>query len=128
MKRFLILALILPLAACVHRGSQQPQATIEISAYQAVVGAKAFIDAEKKMHPECPNSTTLCGDLEKATAAKDLLIDAAEAYCAGPQFEAGGACQPPAKGTDAYQQAAHKLTAALANYNQTAADLKGILK
>lgn len=105
---------------------------IERQAYNVFVGAKAFLDAEKKMHPECAQASAgvpsaLCVDLSRATAAKDLLIDAAEAYCAGPQFEVGKACEPPAKGTPAYDQAVSKLKAAITNYNQTAADLKGVL-
>jgi hypothetical protein len=63
----------------------------------------------------------------KLTAAKDTLIDATEVYCSSPAFESGGACTPPAKGTPALQQATDKLKAAIANYNQTAADLKGVI-
>ncbi len=120
MKRWLILFLFLPLIGCT---------SLEKQAYNVIVGAKAFLDAEKKMHPECTTeSTTLCADLAQATRAKDGLIDAAEIYCSGPQFEAGGACQPPAKGTPASDQAIAKLKAAISLYNQTAADLKGVIK
>lgn len=101
---------------------------IEKQAYKIIVGAKAFIDAEKKIHAECATSTSpLCGNLQRATAAKDALIDAAEVYCSGPQFEAGGACQPPAKGTPAATQAIAKLKAAMAAYEQTEKDVKGAL-
>lgn len=99
---------------------------LEKQAYNTVVAAKAFIDAEKKMHPECLSSSTgVCGLLSQATSAKDALIDAAEVYCSGPAFEAGGACQPPAKGTPASTQATAKLQAAIAAYNQIAKDIKG---
>lgn len=99
---------------------------LERQAYNTVVGAKAFIDAEKKMHPECASgsASTLCSSLNQATAAKDALITAAEVYCAGPSFEAGGACSPPAKGTPAAIQAADKLKAAIASYNQLANEIK----
>jgi hypothetical protein len=102
---------------------------IEQQAYKTIVGAKAFLDTEKAAHPECANGSTatVCVDLKRAVSAKDFLIDAAEAYCAGPQFETGGACQAPAKGTPAFDQATAKLKAALAAYNQSAADLKGAL-
>lgn len=104
---------------------------IERTAYDTVVSAKAFIGEEKKLHPECASGmtppSTVCIDLVKATSAKDLLIDAAEVYCSSPQFDSGGACQPPAKGTPARTQAEAKLKAAIAGYNQMAADLKGVL-
>jgi hypothetical protein len=102
---------------------------IERQAYHVFVGAKAFLDAEKKMHPECSTeSTTLCHDLAQATRAKDALIDAAEVWCAGPEFEAGGKCQAPKKGTPAYDQGIAKLKAAIEIYAQAEADLKGALK
>lgn len=120
MKRLIAIPLLLILVGCT---------SLEKQAYNVIVTSKAFLDAEKKLHPECATAgTDLCVDLAKATAAKDALIDAAEVYCSGPQFEAGGACQPPAKGTPAYQQAAAKLTAALNAYKQTETDLKGVLK
>lgn len=102
---------------------------LERDAYNTVVGAKAFIDAEKKIHPECVNlaASNLCMNLGKATSAKDALIDAAEVYCSGPQFEAGGPCQPPAKGTAAYTQAEAKLKAAIAAYKQVEKDVKGAI-
>jgi hypothetical protein len=102
---------------------------IEDQAYKTIVGAKAFLDAEKAAHPECASNitATVCVDLKRATSSKDFLIDAAETYCAGPQFETGGACQPPAKGTPALTQATAKLKAAIAAYSQSATDLKGAL-
>ena len=99
---------------------------VERSAYNVVVAAKAFLDKEKVDHPECaatPN-TTICSDLSKAVGAKDALIDAITVYCAGPQFNTGGACNPPAKGTPAYDQAVAKVNQAIASYNTIAADLK----
>jgi len=119
MKRLLVCLLFLPLLGCT---------SLERQAYNVIVTAKAFLDAEKKLHPECTTeSTTLCHDLAQATRAKDALIDAAEVYCSGPQFEAGGSCQPPAKGTPVSDQAIAKLKAAIAIYNQIAADLKGAI-
>jgi hypothetical protein len=104
-------------------------APIQQQAYDTIVGAKAFIDSERTAHPECATGTTstVCSDLAQATSAKDLLIDALEVYCAGPQFATGGACQAPAKGTDAYTQALAKLQAAIAGYNQAATNLKGAI-
>ena len=103
---------------------------VERTAYNTIVAAKAFLDQEKLSHPECTTATTtICVDLKKAVAAKDLMIDALEVYCAGPTFDTGtGACNAPAKGTAAYTQAVAKLNAAIANYNQTASDLKGATK
>ena len=103
---------------------------VERTAYNTVVGAKAFLDTEKKAHPECgtwPSTSTAqwCVNINKAVASKDLLIDAITVYCAGPAFNNGGACDAPKKGTPGYDQAVAKLQAAIAAYNQVAADLKG---
>lgn len=102
---------------------------VERTAYNTVVGAKAYLDQTKLSHPECapwPSANTgqWCVNVNKAVASKDLLIDAITVYCAGPDFNNGGACNAPAKGTAAYTQAVAKLNAAIANYNQVAADLK----
>lgn len=103
-------------------------------AYDTVVAAKAFTDSIKAKHPECNSATAissgnvLCADLAKATSAKDALIDAVEIYCAGPNFNGGGACDPPAKGTPALTQATAKLQAAESSYSQAEADLKGVIK
>lgn len=130
MKRALpILAIVALLAGCTP---------LERQAYEAVVASKAFLDSAKLKHPECaiavagdkataPPTTMVCVDLARATAAKDTLIDAVGIYCAGPNFNSGGKCDPPAKGTPAAVQATAKVQAALAAYNQTAGDLKGVL-
>ena len=101
---------------------------VERSAYNTVVAAKAFLDTERKAHPECVAgaTSTLCTDITKAVAAKDVLIDAITIYCSGPNFLNNGPCDAPKKGTPGAQQAVDKLTAAIANYKQIAADLKGV--
>jgi len=102
----------------------------EKAAYSTVVAAKAFLDSVKSKHPECTagsNNTALCVDLRKATDAKDLLVDAGEIYCGGAQFDKGGPCQSPAKGTDKAGQMLDKLKAALSGYNQTEKNLRGLL-
>lgn len=95
-------------------------------AYETVVASKAFLDKTKSQHPECQQGTqsTVCTDLAKATGAKDALIDIVETLCAGPNFNSGGQCDFPKKGTPAGDQAISKLNAAIAAYNQTANDLK----
>lgn len=102
---------------------------LESTAYQTVVSANAFTHRMKDLHPECATgaTTSLCGFLSKATSAKDALIDATEIYCAGPDFNAGGKCNPPAKGTDARTQAEAKLRAAISLYEQAETDLKGAI-
>jgi hypothetical protein len=130
MKRFavaILLAVALVIAGCTP---------IERTAYNTTVGAKAFLDSEKKAHPECAfpasgpsvNVTiTWCSNINKGIASKDLLIDAIEVYCAGPDFSTGtGACNAPAKGTPGATQAAAKLQAAIDAYNQVAADIKAV--
>ena len=101
---------------------------LERSAYDTVVAAKAFLDSERTQHPECATgaTTTVCVDIKKAVAAKDLLIDAITVYCSGPEFNNGGKCNAPQKGTPGYDQAAAKLQAAINNYNQSQADLKAV--
>ena len=115
--------------------------TVASDAYKTVVAAKAFLDDQKAKHgcatigdtsvgnmqTGALKSSMVCTALFKAVAAKDLLVDAGEAYCGGPQFATGGACQPPAKGTPAEQQAAAKLATALSNYKVTEKDLRGVL-
>jgi hypothetical protein len=102
----------------------------ERAAYNTVVAAKAFTDKVKAQHPECSAglNTPLCANVSKTVAAKDFLIDAVEVYCAGPNFNGGGACDPPAKGTPAFTQAQAKMQAAIAQYEQTEKDLKAVLK
>jgi hypothetical protein len=99
---------------------------VERTAYQTVVAAKSFLDSEKASHPECATvpESTICSDIQKAVGAKDALIDAITVYCSGPDFNTGGSCNAPQKGTAAYDQAAAKLQAAIGLYNQAAADLK----
>jgi hypothetical protein len=102
---------------------------IEQDAYNVVIAAKGFTDSIKVQHPECATGakSTVCADLAKAIAAKDLIIDAVEVYCSGPNFNAKGSCDAPAKGTPTYTQAVAKINAAIASYNQTSTDLKGVL-
>jgi hypothetical protein len=125
---------LLPAVALLLAGC--PLSPPERIAYETVVAAKAFTDKTKSQHPECNPATgtaptaatsTVCIDIAKAVSAKDALIDAAEVYCAGPDFNAVGACNPPAKGTPASTQALAKLNAAVAAYNKIAAELKGVL-
>lgn len=101
---------------------------VEQDAYRTVVGANAFLKTTIGQHPECRTGATVnspfCNKLAQAVGAKDLLIDAVEVYCAGPSFDAGGKCQPPAKGTPAATQATAKLQAAIAAYKQAQTDLK----
>lgn len=107
---------------------------IERNAYRLISASKGFLDSEKAAHPECAvvsgaALTQVCAALARATSAKDLLIDAAEVYCAGPTFSVGnGVCTPPAKGTPAFQQASDRLQAAITNYQQSEKDLKGLVK
>ena len=109
-----------------------PGQPIQNTTYDVIVAAKAFLDNTKTQHPECGNGTqpssTVCVDLAKATSAKDALIDALEDYCAGPDFTTGtGPCDAPTSGTSTATQLTAKLNAAIASYNQTATDLKGVL-
>lgn len=107
---------------------------VQQNAYNTVVAAKAFTDKLGAVHPECLQNATvagasvLCADLHKAVAAKDVLIDAIEAYCAGPNFNGGGTCDPPTAGTPALAQANAKLQAAIAGYSQAEKNLKGVIQ
>lgn len=112
---------------------------VEKNAYTVITGAKGFTDSIKAKHPECGmnpqpgiwisthTTTAPCPVLDKAIAAKDLLIDATEVYCGGPQFTAGGPCQPsPDKNTAAIFAA--KLQAAMTVYEQAEGDLKAVIR
>lgn len=115
-KSFLVLSIAIVLVGCTP---------LERQAYETVVAANATIKTLRGQHPECASSSAgICGKLTQAVAAKDTLIDAAEIYCAGPSFNAGGACNPPEKGTPAATQATAKLQSAIASWNQIAADLR----
>lgn len=124
------------LAVCLTMVSCTP---IERTAYRVVVTSRGFLDSEKAAHPECVlgaavvadtvTPSKVCSGLARATAAKDLLIDAVEVYCASPTFSNGtGTCTPPAKGTPAYQQASDKLQAAISIYTLAEKDLKGAIR
>ena len=111
---------------------------IEVQAYRIIVGAKAFTTSLGNSHPECgsrdsnqhwvpsANTSPVCSSIVKTIAAKDLMIDIAELYCSGPEFESGGPCTPPAdKGVQA--QLVAKLKFAIQNYEQTETDVKSLL-
>jgi len=111
--------------------------SIEVTAYRAVVGGKAALVDFRSHHPECAFdkvtglssiAQSACTVNNRLTSAKDALIDAVEIYCGGGVFEQGGPCNSPKKGMVGYQVAIDKLQAAVAYYNQTAADLKGVLR
>lgn len=112
---------------------------IERTTYRIIVASKGFLDSERAAHPECIGGLAVLGDVAapsktcsavaRAIAAKDLLIDAAEVYCASPTFSSGtGVCTPPQKGTPAYAQASDKLQAAISVYRLAETDLKGLVK
>jgi hypothetical protein len=124
--------LVITLAICFLTGCSP----IERTAYNTVIAAKAFLNSEKAAHPECQQNplpvgkATLCIDLQKATAAKDLLIDAIEGYCNLSALPATStvACAPAPKGTPASTQFLNALTAAIAGYNQAASDFKAVVQ
>lgn len=105
---------------------------VEKTAYRLVVGSNAFIKSVKANHPECATNpqTTVCIDLRKASGAKDLLIDAGEAYCNESAFNVTDTtpCTPSPKGTAAYSQAQSALKAAISGYEQAESDLKAVIK
>jgi hypothetical protein len=111
---------------------------IEKQAYRVIVGAKAFTTSIGNSHQECgardsnqhwvptANTNAVCSTIVKLISAKDFMIDMTELYCSGPDFETGGACNPPTdKGVQA--QLLAKVKFAIQNYEQTEADLKNLL-
>lgn len=111
---------------------------VEVQAYRIIVGAKAFTSSIGNSHPECgsrdsnqhwvptANTSAVCNSIVKTISAKDLMIDITELYCSGPDFETGGACNPPKdKGVQA--QLIAKVKFAIQNYEQTETDLKSLL-
>ena len=119
----LVILIALSLSGC-------PKA--ERVAYDTAVAAKAFTQSIHDKHPECDtvaNTMPVCVALRKAIAFKDLLIDAGEVYCGGNGFgqTKDAPCNPPAKGTPAFQLVSDKLNAAVANWRQADADLRAAL-
>jgi len=113
--------------------------SLERQAYNVIVGSKAFTVSISAKHPECgtrdangkwvadPNNhAAVCVAITKGIAAKDLLIDAAEEYCASADFDTGGACNPPSSKTLKDQLAA-KVQAAITGYEQTEADIRSLI-
>lgn len=103
---------------------------VEKQAYQSVVAGKAFLDSVKSKHPECPGPGVVCTSLVKATAAKDLIIDAGEAYCRVDAFPNTDTtpCNPYPKGTDKYSLTFGALGSALRGWDQAETNLKGLVK
>lgn len=122
MRKFVLAIFVVALGVASMGASCSP---LERDAYNTAVGAKAFLDSEKTSN-NCATdaSSKVCGMLAQGVAAKDGLLDAIAVYCAGPTFNAGGACNPPAKGTPAAVQATAKLQAALTSYKTIAAEIK----
>src|SRR5260370_40636091 len=103
---------------------------LEETGYQAVVAANAFVKSMRAQHPECASpveSIEVCEYLSRAASAKDTLIDAAEVYCAGPDFNGGGKCDAPQKGMPGAAQLTQKLQEAISSYKRAEADLKGVV-
>lgn len=110
---------------------------VERQAYNLVVGGKAALVSYRAKHTECNfdlqtglsanTSVAACITNNRLTSGKDAIVDAAEVYCSGNEFETGGTCNPPAKGTAAFTQAQAKLKAAIASYEQIEKDVKGVL-
>jgi hypothetical protein len=131
MKTFFAFSLAIVLAISSHCPGKP---SLEKTAYETIVAAKAFLDSVKLAHPECslvgvtslPMNSPTCLKLQRAIAAKDALIDAEIVYCSGIAFNNGGACSPPAKNSPIFVQVRSRLDAALSLYSQAAADLKGL--
>jgi hypothetical protein len=113
--------------------------SLEHQAYNVIVASKAFTKSISDKHPECGtrdvngrwvsggNQAGVCVALSKGIAAKDLLIDAAEEYCAGSDFETGGACNAPTSQT-IKSQLVSKVKAAISGYEQAEMDLRAAIK
>lgn len=92
------------------------------TARDAVATAKGYLDSAKAKHPECPASVdlTTCKFLARATAAKDTVIDAVNAYCGSVEYDSmGGPCA-------ANSSLEAKLSSAMSDLRQSIADVKGI--
>lgn len=101
----------------------------ERAAYTTAVAGHAFLTSIQLAHPECNIQTSrVCDLLRRASAAHNLLVDTGKVYCTNQDFLNGGGCHPPSKKDPAYQIATDKLQAALSNYEQAEADLKGAVK
>lgn len=144
MKSVFVITMALMLCSCAAmRKTGSVTGPPEVLARDAVVGGHAALLSLEQKHSECGtvaavnaagqskwnsannSAVKVCTVIDRGVGAVNLLIDASEAYCSGPAFDAGtGPCQPPAAGTPAAQQLLGKLQTALGNVNTIMADVK----
>lgn len=101
---------------------------LEMSARDGIAAAKGYLDSAKSKHPECveagPHATPVsaqCTMISKGVAAKDLTIDALDAYCSNDEYQQhGGACAPN-------KDAKPKLESALSNLDDIMKQVKSIV-
>lgn len=94
------------------------------TARDAIAAAKGFIEKAQQNHlAECTAQPekSLCVAINKAVDAQNLAIDALDAYCAGPFWLQGAACDPQALLADRLQQAVRNL-------NDTVKSLKELVR
>jgi len=66
--------------------------------------------------PSAATSVTACVAITKTISAQSLVVDALEAYCGSPAFNAGtGVCQPHADMASKLQEALNNLNGSLAS-------------
>lgn len=119
--------LVTILLVCMTLTACQPA---EMSARDAIAGAKGSLDKAASVHPECtPTSVTpaVCDLINRGNAAKHTAGAALKVYCSGDQFDAGtGPCQPPTD-PNAKAQAAAKLKTAIQELQGIVDSLKKVI-
>ena len=100
---------------------------LEMTARDGIAAAKGYLDSARAKHPECVMvgshavpTETKCALIFRGVAAKDLAIDALDAYCSSEAYQhQGGKCEPHA-------DARPKLEAALANMDDVVKQVKAV--
>ncbi len=97
------------------------------NARDAIATAKGFLDSEAKAHAECASGLVnqACDLITRGNAAKHVAIDALNQYCAGPDFDAGGACHAP-QTKNMQELLGNQLKAAIHNLNLIVSDLRAL--
>jgi hypothetical protein len=117
---FAVTSLCLCLTAC-----QPTDRTVR----DAIAGETGFLDQAVKDHQTAcaaVPTTVVCGAINRAGEARNVAIDAIEAYCSGiptgnnAAFQVGGPCAP-------VKSAQATLAASLAGLTSTIKDLKAML-
>ena len=131
MKHYKAIGVLAVLVLAAAAAGCQP---IEVTARDTIAGAAGFLHNDQgtgvqdKYKASCQANShqEVCVAINRLIDAQHLLGDALKVYCAGPEFDSGGKCNPP-RDKAVKGQAAAKLQAAVAQLNSLVNDVKGLV-